>query len=235
MRDLRKQERAAIEAVARRFSATWEKSSDPPDAYLLVGEKRVAVDIRILKRTATSQTNAAKPRLRFDKVVTMLMGRLQAGLAEVVPHGMTVVLTVTAPIRLAAKTATALEDKIRALIAHGAAGQDSKDSIHANQIRIRLLRHESAAAPKMIGFVHNPETDPLLLLNMTRELLVLLGAASGKTAAKPAGDQWLIAISAEPSSCLETCRYIYSQLDLATRYRQILIVFGDGRVGVLTA
>ena len=33
MRDLKKQERTAIEAVARRFSATWEKGSDPPDAY----------------------------------------------------------------------------------------------------------------------------------------------------------------------------------------------------------
>jgi hypothetical protein len=30
MRDLKKQERTAIEAVARRFSATWEKGSDPP-------------------------------------------------------------------------------------------------------------------------------------------------------------------------------------------------------------
>jgi hypothetical protein len=30
MSDLKKQERIAIEAVARRYSATWEKGSDPP-------------------------------------------------------------------------------------------------------------------------------------------------------------------------------------------------------------
>jgi len=41
MRDLKKQERTAIEAVARRFSATWEKGSDPPDAYIMVAGKRV--------------------------------------------------------------------------------------------------------------------------------------------------------------------------------------------------
>ena len=41
MRDLKKQERTAIEAVARRFSATREKGSDHP--YIMVAGKRVAV------------------------------------------------------------------------------------------------------------------------------------------------------------------------------------------------
>ena len=74
MRDLKKQERTAIEAVARRFSATWEKGSDPPDAYIMVAGKRVAVDITTLKRRGTDQGNAAKPRLKFDKVATRLIG-----------------------------------------------------------------------------------------------------------------------------------------------------------------
>jgi hypothetical protein len=80
MRDLRKQERTAIEAVARRFSATWEKGSDPPDACIMVGGKRVAVDITTLKPRATGQGNAAGLRLRFDKVATGLIERLQATL-----------------------------------------------------------------------------------------------------------------------------------------------------------
>ena len=87
---MKKQERTAIEAVARRFSATWEKGSDPPDAYIMVAGKRVAVDITTLKRRSTGQGNAAKPRLRFDKVATRLIERLQATLGETVPDGMTV-------------------------------------------------------------------------------------------------------------------------------------------------
>ena len=98
MRDLKKQERTAIEAVARRFSATWEKGSDPPDAYMMVAGERVAVDMTTLKRRGTGQGNAAKPRLRFDKVATRLIERLQATLGETVPDGMTVLLTITAPI-----------------------------------------------------------------------------------------------------------------------------------------
>ena len=60
MRDLKKQERAAIEAVARRFSATWEMGTDPRDVYFMVAGKRVAVDITTLKRRGTGQGNAAK-------------------------------------------------------------------------------------------------------------------------------------------------------------------------------
>jgi len=233
MRDLNKQERTAIEAVARRFSATWEKGSDPPDAYIMVAGKRVAVDITTLKRR-TGQGNAAKPRLRFDKVATRLIERLQATLGETVPDGMTVLLTITAPIRLPSKTAASLEGKIQALLGRGSPGRDEKDTIHGNRVQIRLLRDESGRAPKMIGFVHNPDSDPLLLLNMTVDLLELISAEAGRREPRLEGDRWLVVISAGGASCLETYRYIYSQLRMATDFQKILMVFGDGRVGMLT-
>src|SRR5258708_38363085 len=120
MRDWKKRERTAMEAVARRFSATWEKGSGPPDAYIdayiMVAGKRVAVEIAALKRRSIGKRNAARIRLRFDKVVTRLMDRLQATLGETVPAGMTVLLTITAPIRLPSKTAASLDGKIQTLL-----------------------------------------------------------------------------------------------------------------------
>jgi hypothetical protein len=237
MRDLKKQEQTAIEAVARRFSATWEKGSDPPDAYIMVAGKRVAVDITTLKRRGPGQGNAAKPRLRFDKVAMRLVERLQATLGETVPDGMTVLLTITAPIRLPSKTAASLEDRIQTLLGRGSPGRDEpdeKDTIHGNRVRIRLLRDESERAPKMIGFVHNSDSDPVLLLNMTRELLELISAEAGRRAPRLPGDRWLVVISARGISCLEAYRTIYSHLRMATDFKKILMVFGDGRVGMLT-
>ena len=234
MRDLKKQERAAIEAVARRFSATWEMGTDPRDVYFMVAGKRVAVDITTLKRRGTGQDDAAKPRLRFDKVATRLIERFQATLGETVPDGMTVLLTITAPIRVPLKTAASLEDKIQTLLGRGSPGRDEKDTIHGNRVQIRLMRDESERAPKVIGFVHNSGSDPLLLLNMTREWLELISAEAGKRARRPAGDQWLVVMSAGGISRLEAYRYIYSQLRMATDFKKILMVFGDGRVGMLT-
>jgi len=234
MRDLKKQERTAIEAVARWFSAMWEKGGDPPDAYITVAGKRAAVDIATLKLRGTGRGNAAKPRLRFDKVATGLIERLQATLGETVPDCTTVLLTITAPIRLPSKTAASLEHKIRTLLGRRSPGRDEKDTIHGNRVQIRLLRDESERAPKLIGFVHNADSDPLLLLNMTRELLQLISAEAGRRAPKLGGDRWLVVISARGISCLEAYGYICSQLRMATDFKKILMVFGDGRVGMLT-
>jgi hypothetical protein len=146
------------------------------------------------------------------------MNRLKSTLEGTVPEGMTVVVTVTAPIRLASKTAAALEDRVQTLL--GSKRRDVKDTIHGNDIRIRLVSHAAKRAPKMIGFVHNPETDPLLLLKMTSDLLAAM---------KPGRKRGLV-VTVEGTSCLDAFRYICSQLNIAASFEKILIAFGDGRV-----
>jgi hypothetical protein len=234
MRDLNKQQRTAIETVARRFSATWEKGSDPPDAYIIVAGKRVAIDITTLKWRDTLTVNVAKPHLRFDKVATRLIERLQATLGEIVPDGMTVLLTITAPIRLPSKTAAALEGKIPTVLRRESRSRDEKITIHGNRVQIRVLRDASERAPKMIGFVHNPDSDPLLLLNMTPELRDVISARAGRRSMRHEGDRWLVLMSASGISWLGAYRYIYSQLRMAADFEKIVIVFGDGRVGILS-
>jgi hypothetical protein len=186
-----------------------------------------------LKRRGIGQ-GSAKPRLRFDKVATRLIERLEAALGETVPDGMKVLLTITAPIRLPSKTAAALEDKIQTLLGRGSPGRDEQETIYGNRVQIRLLRDSSERAPKMIGFVHHSDSDPLLLLNMTREWLELMSAEAGRRATRLTVDRWLVVISAGGISCSEAYRYIHSQLRMATDFRKILMVFGDGRVGLLT-
>jgi hypothetical protein len=234
MSALTKQKRVAVEAVARRFSATWEEGRDSPAAYIRVAGKRVGVDVTTLKRRGAGHGNTAKPHLRFDKAATRVIERLQGALGETVPDGMAVVLTITAPIRVPSKTAASLEDKIRALLRRGWRGRDTKDAVHGNRVRIRLVRDESRRAPSMIGFVHNSDSDPLLLLNMTREWLELPSVVISRRASRPADDRWLVVMSARGTSSLDAYRYIYSQLRVATDYKKVLMVFGDGRVGMLT-
>ncbi len=234
MSDLKQHERTAIEAVASRFSATWEKGSDPPDAYIMVDGKRIAVDITTLKPCGAGQGSAATPRLRFDKVVIRLMERLQTAFSDIVPDGMTVLLTITAPIRLPSKTAASLEDRIQTLLGRGSPARGEIDTIHGNRVQIRLLRGEFKRAPKLIGFVHNPDSDPLLLLNMTQELLELISVAAGRRAPKLAVERWLAVISAGGASCLEAYRYICSQLRAATDFKKLLMVFEDGRIEILS-
>src|SRR6516225_4900668 len=47
---LRKEERAAIAAVARHFSASWEEGGGLPDAYVTIAGKRIAAEIAAIGR-----------------------------------------------------------------------------------------------------------------------------------------------------------------------------------------
>lgn len=220
-----------MDAVARRFSATWQEDSGPANAVLTVAGKRVAVALTCLKPRGFGQPDAPRVRLRFDKVATRFLETLQASIGDNVPKRTTVLVTITAPIRLASKTAAALHDKIQSLLRRGSVRRDETDTIHGNGIRIRIVRHESDRAPKLIGFVHNPDSDPVLLLDLTGEALEFSGARAGKK--KAMVDRWLV-IGGGSIPCLEAYRYIYSRLRVAMDFSKILMISADGRVEMLT-
>jgi hypothetical protein len=169
--ELNKAARTVIDAVARTISPTW----NPPDSHIFVSGKRIGLQAHTLKRLSTGE-NAAKLRLRFDKVANRVTGRLRAAAVDIVPGGMTVVVTITAPIRLASKTAASLEGLIRSHLAQKRTGRDAKATIHGNRVRVRILKKEFERTPKLIAFVHNSDSDSELLLDITQEMLELFCA-----------------------------------------------------------
>jgi hypothetical protein len=226
---LGKAELAAIELVARRFSATWEEAdAGSPDAYLTVAEKRIAVQIAAVE---PGLAEPAKPRLRFDRVALRLVRRLRAALSEVVADGEAVVLTVTAPIRLPAKTAAALEARVRDGLAGRPAQMEIKAAICGNQVRARLVKGVSKRSSKVIGFVHNPESEPEVLLDLTRSMLQSIGAAADRLPPPTfAGDRWLVVANADGLPHVETCRQVYSQLFMSAAFEEALVVLAGGRI-----
>jgi hypothetical protein len=235
MSGLGKRERAALEAVARHFSATWEKGEAPPDAYLTIARKRIAVEVTTTKRRIADRGGLTKPRLRFDRIALRLVRRLQEALSASVPDGRTLILTITAPIRVPAKTAAALEDNIRTYLARRSAQVEAKYTIHGNQIRVRLVKGGSRRTTKVIGFVHNPDSDPDVLFDITLSLIERIGAKARKGApAGTAGDRWLVLAGDDRSSYIEPYRHAYSQLSIPTDFKKILMVLADGRIETLT-
>jgi hypothetical protein len=88
---------------------------------------------------------------------------------------------------------------------------------------------------KVIGFVHNPDSDPDVLFRLTQSLLQHIGAAARKRAPKKfTGDRWLVVADQDGLSHIETYRHVYSQLSISTDFKKILIVLAGGRVETLT-
>ena len=108
--------------------------------------------------------------LRFDRVALRFVDDVQSSLNAIVPDGNTLMFTITAPIRLAAKTATMLAEKVRGAVAHQSARVDLKETINGNEVRVRLLKGVLNGR-RLIGFVHNPDSDPEILFEATQSLL----------------------------------------------------------------
>lgn len=236
MGQLSTQELAAVEAVARRFSAECETANeDWPDAYLTIDGKQIAVAVASPDRRNAEPGSPTMPRLRFDKVALRFVRGLQTGLGGFVPDDRTVIVTITAPIRLPAKTAAALEEKIRAGLARRSAQAEVRATIHGNQIRVRIVQGNSNPMPKVIGFVHNADSDRDILFDLTESLIQYVDAAARNgTAKRFAGDRWLVVADDVGPSYVDTYRHIISQLSISTEFKKILMVRADGQVDDLT-
>ena len=85
----------------------------------------------------------------------------------------------------------------------------------------------------MIGFVHNVDTHPRELFDVTRALLTVVWAGARPRASKHSGNRWLVLLT-EDSVYLEAYRSIYRQLDGQSAFAKVLMVCDDGGVEFLT-
>lgn len=121
--------------------------------------------------TSESSVTMKQRGLRFDKVALRLVAQMQAELRDDVPIGKTVLVTVSAPIRLPGKTANALEERIRQWLTSPSNAAEFQETINGNRARVRLVIRTSSGTPNVLGFVHNPDVDTTALLSSVESAL----------------------------------------------------------------
>ncbi|MFT3827896.1 MAG: hypothetical protein QM731_28520 [Chitinophagaceae bacterium] len=134
--------------------------------YMVNPEKQIADEIAKWNGVTVAQLS-----LRFDKVVVRLFGHLRTAIEEAIPDDETVIVTVTAPIKLPSKTAQALEEQIRHLLKSGTRNRKRKLSIFQNEVSIKIAGASSKRSVKLIGLVHHRDTDPAQLLDLATHWL----------------------------------------------------------------
>jgi hypothetical protein len=120
------------------------------------------VETEIVERAA-----AARLRLRFDRVAVRLRDSVKAKLANTVPEDQTVVIAVTAPVRLPARTAESLES----LVLSGLPGGELHTIVHGNRILLRRVCGVAPGMPGVLVFVHNPASGAADILELAEARL----------------------------------------------------------------
>ena len=173
-----------------------------------------------------------EPHLRFDKVVIRVSERLHVALRPVVPRGVTVVVTMTAPIRQAAKTAAALEARIRAQLERPARRRAARAVVHGNRIRIGFESRVPDGALPVVVFVHNPGTDPRVLLDMAHQWALWLRRLGRRNAGREITYRSHYQYS---PGAMDAYQHLASTLGPPTAGQTLSIVFADGRREALEA
>jgi hypothetical protein len=192
------------------------------DAYLIRRGKRIALDVITVEPQFASRSSKP-PRLRFDRVVLELFDRLRVGLKEAIPAGTTVFVTVTAPVRLSGKTAVEIVERSRALLAARGVGGELRVDAHGNQIRIHILRRGSTSAPKVVGFVHNRDSDPSPLFDLTRVLLRGIAVVVRKRTPRRIRS-WLVVLIEDEPAWIKTYGHVCSQLVAGSEFERVVLV-----------
>ncbi len=120
-----------------------------------------------VEQAIIAKVRAAGLRLRFDKVVLRLFTSVKDAAAGLVGEDQTIVFTLTAPIRLPAKTAAAIIDLMR----DGLPDHEIRADIFGNVVRLCRVASVARDMPRVIGLVHNPVPDAGQILALARSEL----------------------------------------------------------------
>jgi hypothetical protein len=233
MRSSSERERAAITSVARHFRATLERGADPRDAYLIIAGRRIAVEVTAPEVGRLRRSRPKPPRLRFDRVVVGLLGPLRAALPGRVPPGTTAVVTITAPIRLASRTAATLEEMVGRPLRARTARRPLRKTVNGNEVRVQIMRSGGTSSSPLAGFVHNRDSDPGVLFDLTRALLRVGPTRRSRTGFP--GDRWLVIATEHERAWIPTYRHACSQLFARADFQRIVLVSATGEVSTLAA
>lgn len=118
------------------------------------------------EREIAERIASAGIRLRFDKVALRLIDGLKASVVEVFPEDQSIVFTVTAPIKHPAKTSAALQRLLRDL-----PSGNIRQTINGNEVCARKVNAVLTGMPRVMGFVHNPESNADLILDIAESNL----------------------------------------------------------------
>jgi hypothetical protein len=161
---LREDEAFAIASLEKEFGGTQRIGENPPDAYLQIDARTIAVEISTLTQYVVTDDGGTRPRLSDDKPAINLANELNSELSDLISGDQSVGLILSAPIQNFRSTKTALANLLRAeLLNPRSFATETEITINGNVIRIQ--RHPGRSGAKIWGIVPNRHSSPDILGN----------------------------------------------------------------------
>ncbi len=163
--DLRPIERFVMESLCMKYGGNFRIGEDPPDAYLSLNGKDIAVEISILTQHVVNESGEPLPRLSQDAGALSLCDEIDQEIKREIPFGIYVILTIQSPINKKRQTKVAVIRKIKEIVQQKEMLTDDL-KIYGNNIKINLELGERLSGKKVIGMVYNQNSNPVIMQNI---------------------------------------------------------------------
>ena len=136
---LREDEKFVMDAISKTFPGTWRCGEDPPDAYLTVNNREVAVEISDLIQSRSDGRGGTVPLLSDAMTPTRLATELNDELQGEIPRDRGFVLSLKWPFSNMRKVKKHLKREIRQLFSSSDSTRNFR--IEGNEISIEIRCH----------------------------------------------------------------------------------------------
>lgn len=225
---MREEEVFAMNAIVKKFGGCFVEGEDPPDAYLLINDKRVAVEVTQLIQFVSNDKNLVVPRRSHDKPAIELSDALDSRLKNIIQKDKFVFLVLESPINNIRLTKQKLEQEILNQLSTGV----TKQELVIEQNKISINVYEQATTSKKVACaVFNKHSSADILTNVTDLLRERILAKLKTTKAESYdGEYWLALLNDYWIADIQSYRLAYKKLDIKHNFAKILIVNESGQV-----
>ena len=170
---MRADEKFVLNSVSRFYGGDWDAGEDPPDAYLTVTGRRIAVEVSTLTQRVTDDTGT-RSRISDDAGAIRLANELDLEVGSSVPTGKRVMLVLSSPIADRRKTKPTLAAEIRSLLSADATKRNV--TIRGNDVEISVYDWDGLDGKKIVALVKSRSSSPDILKNATSILEDRIGS-----------------------------------------------------------
>jgi hypothetical protein len=233
---LREDEAFVMRSLALAYSASWRPGENPPDAYLAIGNKEIAVEISTLTQHVRDD-RGTRARISDDTVAVALANELNDELGGVIPDGHTIGLILSSPILKFRKTKSALALLLRSeLLDPHAFTTDALLNIQGNAIKIFRNNHGDSKYKKVSGIISHRSASADILDNTAYILEDRIRVKAEKCASLATRETlWLALRNDYWLTDGDTYRYALRHIpELQHPFEKVVLIARDGSAEELT-
>jgi len=219
---MRPDEQYVLEALVEHYGGSFEPGEDPPDAYLIMGSRKIAVEVTRLIEEVVDDSGVAKSRYAEDTPGLNLVNGLDESHGKLVPDGKYVFLMVPTPINNVRALKSQLGSSIVEMLETGET--ERQFDVSNGTISIHIYEGNRSSGKKIIGALDNQNASPDIGYNVARILRARISDKESKRKPVQADEYWLAMVAEYWIADHDSYQRSYQEGEVSHGFDKIVLV-----------